>query len=149
MISASKEATEPKVSRGYHLESVVVSAITCSTVSEYLCHTWPRICSICRNHNPVLSQFLTYRRVWKKSSKMSNTCGAQELLTLPVLLRLLTDFVCLYTYEFWLSLCKIVRSSVILLIPLFIVVFSQTIVYPFVLFHLTIVLSFLRLTDFD
>jgi hypothetical protein len=33
--------------------------------------------------------------------------------------RLLTDFVCLYTYEFWLSLCKIVRSSVILLLPLF------------------------------
>ena len=31
-----------------------------------------------------------------------------------------TDFVCLYTYEFWLSLCKIVRSSVILLLPLFI-----------------------------
>ena len=32
--------------------------------------------------------------------------------------RLLTDFVCLYTYELWLSLCKIVRSSVILLLPL-------------------------------
>ena len=32
--------------------------------------------------------------------------------------RLLTDFVCLYTYEFLLSLCKIVRSSVILLLPL-------------------------------
>ena len=30
----------------------------------------------------------------------------------------LTDFVCLYNYEFWLSLCKIVRSSVILLLPL-------------------------------
>ena len=29
-----------------------------------------------------------------------------------------TDFVCLYTYEFWLSLWKIVRSSVILLLPL-------------------------------
>jgi hypothetical protein len=27
---------------------------------------------------------------------------------------------CLYNYEFWLSLCKIVRSSVILLLPLFI-----------------------------
>ena len=26
---------------------------------------------------------------------------------------------CLYNYEFWLSLCKIVRSSVILLLPLF------------------------------
>ena len=32
----------------------------------------------------------------------------------------MTDFVCLYTYEFWLSFCKIVRSSVILLLPLFI-----------------------------
>jgi L-asparagine transporter-like permease len=30
--------------------------------------------------------------------------------------RLLTDFVCLYTDEFWLSLCKIVRSLVILLL---------------------------------
>jgi prepilin signal peptidase PulO-like enzyme (type II secretory pathway) len=30
----------------------------------------------------------------------------------------LFQFVCLYTYEFWLSLCKIVRSSVILLLPL-------------------------------
>jgi hypothetical protein len=35
--------------------------------------------------------------------------------------RLLTDFVCLYNYEFWLSLCKIVRSSVILLLPLYII----------------------------
>ena len=33
--------------------------------------------------------------------------------------RFLTDFVCSYTYEFWLSLCKIARSSVILLLPLF------------------------------
>ena len=32
--------------------------------------------------------------------------------------RFLTDFVCLYNYEFWHSLCKIVRSSVILLLPL-------------------------------
>jgi hypothetical protein len=32
---------------------------------------------------------------------------------------LLTDFACLYNYEFWLSLCKIVRSSLILELPLF------------------------------
>ena len=37
--------------------------------------------------------------------------------------RLLTDFVCLYNYEFWLSLCKIVRSLVILLLPLFTILF--------------------------
>ena len=39
--------------------------------------------------------------------------------TVFTVFRLLTDFVCLYTYEFWLSLCKIVRSSVILLLPLY------------------------------
>jgi len=40
------------------------------------------------------------------------------IITVFTVFRLLTDFVCLYTYEFWLSLCKIVRSSVILLLPL-------------------------------
>jgi hypothetical protein len=30
----------------------------------------------------------------------------------------LFHFVCMHTYEFWLSLCKNVRSSVILLLPL-------------------------------
>ena len=38
--------------------------------------------------------------------------------------RLLTDFVCLYNYEFGLSLCKIVRSSVILLLPLLNITYS-------------------------
>ena len=43
-----------------------------------------------------------------------------RVITVFTVFRLLTDFVCLYNYEFWLSLCKIVRSSVILLLPLFI-----------------------------
>ena len=41
------------------------------------------------------------------------------IITVFPVFRLLTDFVCLYTYEFWLSLYKIARSSVILLLPLF------------------------------
>jgi hypothetical protein len=41
------------------------------------------------------------------------------VIGLSTIFWLLTDFVCLYNYEFWLSLCKIVRSSVILLLPLF------------------------------
>ena len=40
-------------------------------------------------------------------------------ITVFTVFRLLTDFVCLYNYEFGLSLSKIVRSSVILLLPLF------------------------------
>ena len=42
-----------------------------------------------------------------------------KVITVFLVFRLLTDFVCLYTYEFCLSLWKIVRSSVILLLPLF------------------------------
>jgi hypothetical protein len=41
-----------------------------------------------------------------------------RVITVFTVFRLLTDFVCLYNYEFGLSLCKIVRSSVILLLPL-------------------------------
>ena len=41
-----------------------------------------------------------------------------RVITFFPVFRLLTDFVCLYTYEFWLSLWKIVRSSIILLLPL-------------------------------
>jgi hypothetical protein len=43
-------------------------------------------------------------------------CSSSIWSTVFTVFRLLTDFVC---YEFWLSLCKIVRSSVILLLPLF------------------------------
>ena len=44
--------------------------------------------------------------------------GFTKVITVFTVFRLLTDFVCLYTYEFRLSLCKIVRSLVILLLPL-------------------------------
>jgi hypothetical protein len=40
-------------------------------------------------------------------------------ITVFPVFRLLPDFVCLYTYVFWLSLCKIVQSSVILFLRLF------------------------------
>jgi len=43
-----------------------------------------------------------------------------RVITVFTVFRLLTDFVCLYNYEFLLSLCKIVRSSVILLVPVLI-----------------------------
>ena len=42
------------------------------TITEYLCHKWPRICFICRMHFPVLSSFVTYYRVCSQS----NTTGA-------------------------------------------------------------------------
>ena len=56
-----------------------------------------------------------------------------RVITVFTVFRLLTDFVCLYTYEFWLSLCKIVRSSVILLLPLSSLVFCVFFMFVFVL----------------
>ena len=48
------------------------------TFTEYLCHIWPRICYICRNHYPVLSSLMTYQRVCNKSTcnTMGSTSGA-------------------------------------------------------------------------
>jgi hypothetical protein len=48
------------------------------------------------------------------------------VFTVFTVFRLMTDFVCLYNYEFWLSLCKIVRSSIILLLPLFAIIKCST-----------------------
>jgi hypothetical protein len=50
---------------------------------------------------------------------MIGYCGSLVVLFKCGLM--LTDFVCLYNYEFWLSLYKIDRSSVILLLPLIII----------------------------
>jgi hypothetical protein len=61
--------------------------------------------SLLRN-NHVHFQLNIYSRIW---------CG--PVISNFTVFRLLTDFVYLYTCEFWLSLCKIVRSSVILLLP--------------------------------
>ena len=64
-------------------------------------------------HTLVLSLFMTYQPTI--SLEMPVPSQGHYVFTV---FRLLTDFVCLYNYEFGLSLCKIVRSSVILLVPL-------------------------------
>jgi hypothetical protein len=47
----------------HHFENFTVANMTRLTVMEYLCYKWPRICSTCRKHFPVLSSFTTYYRV--------------------------------------------------------------------------------------
>jgi hypothetical protein len=57
-------------------ESVTVATMTWLAVTEYLCHKWPWICSICRKHNPVLVSFMTNHWVRQKSNMMGAKCGA-------------------------------------------------------------------------
>jgi hypothetical protein len=47
------------VNWSHHFESFTVATTTWLTIMEYMCHKWPRICSTCRKHLPVLSSLMT------------------------------------------------------------------------------------------
>ena len=57
------------------LKSFTVASTTWLTTTEYLCHKWPRTCSVCRNCNMILSSFITYYRVCNKSNTTVATYG--------------------------------------------------------------------------
>jgi hypothetical protein len=49
-----------------------------------MCHKWPRISSVCRNHNRALSSFMTYNWLATMSSATSASSGAATAyLTFP------------------------------------------------------------------
>jgi hypothetical protein len=56
--------------------------MTWLTVTEHLCHKWPRMCSTGPKHFPVPSSFMTYHRVCNLSSTTVSLME-QELLTIP------------------------------------------------------------------
>jgi hypothetical protein len=57
------------------LKSFTVASTTWLTTTEYLCHKWPRICSVSRNCNMILSSCITYYRVCNKSNTTVATYG--------------------------------------------------------------------------
>ena len=63
------------VVRGHHFYSLTVFSNTLLTVTEYLCLIWPLICSLCRNHNPMFSSFLTYHWICNKNNMRGATSG--------------------------------------------------------------------------
>ena len=60
----------------------MVATMTWLTAMEYLCHKWPRICSTCRKHFPVLSSFINYHGFVTRLKRRVSLVE-QELLTLP------------------------------------------------------------------
>jgi hypothetical protein len=52
-------------------------------------------------------------KIWFNPPFLQKCLYQVRVITVFTVFRLLTDFFCLYTYEFWLSFCKIVRSSII------------------------------------
>ena len=105
------------------------ATMTCLTVTEHLCHKLPRISSVCRYHNPVLSSFMTYHRLCSKSYTMGAACGtgtAYPSGTHSFLCRVLLIIVCpfvifLLAIVLWVEFFFELR---ILMIPLVSSIFS-------------------------
>lgn len=50
------------------------------TITEYLCHKWQQICSVCYRHNPViLSSCITYNHIFNKSMTTGVTSRATTI----------------------------------------------------------------------
>ena len=81
------------------------------TVMEYLCHKWPRICSTCRKHSPVLSSFMTYQNYFTSygNNFISNWmfCIKGNNVKLP---RCLKPFSCLTVFGVYICLLVIFAS---------------------------------------
>ena len=69
----------------------MVTAVTWSIVTDYLCHNLPRICSICRSHNDFLSSIMAYHMRNNKSNTMSTSDRAtttlqKQMISQPILM---------------------------------------------------------------
>jgi hypothetical protein len=56
--------------------------MTWLTITEYLCHKWSCLCSVCRNHNHILSYFMTYYCLYLSETRRM-LLVKQKLFTLP------------------------------------------------------------------
>jgi hypothetical protein len=82
-----------RYSRARCILSGEVEVIT-SKVTEYLCHKWPQICSVCRNHNSILYQLMTYNRFITRATWRISPVE-QKLPTVPGHLSSLLVFTCI------------------------------------------------------
>ena len=103
------------------------------TITVFLYNSWPRICSVCRNHNSVLSSLVIYLRVCKNSRTTGTTYGPETAYPSGAL-----EFIPHF------SGVHVARSVI------FYEVFCTSMFSPFVPFLFAITLSvLLRFTTFD
>jgi hypothetical protein len=101
-----------KLSWSHHSERCTVDTMTWVTVSEYLCHKWPRICSLCLIHNPVFSWLINGS---KMAGVTRGASGSHRMLVGFVLLDLLFSvFVdrCWSFCLFFFGYCIVYPSSI-------------------------------------
>jgi hypothetical protein len=59
-----------------HFESFTFATMIWLIASEYLCHNWPQISSLCRYHHPTVSTSVTHHRHFDKSNTTAATSKA-------------------------------------------------------------------------
>ena len=65
-------------------------------VTWYLCHKWARMCSFCRNHNPVLSAFMIY--IWACTKSYTTNTWVHPITTFSFLCIVLQMVVCPFVH---------------------------------------------------
>jgi hypothetical protein len=60
----------------HHFESFTVAIMNWLTVTEYMCHKLLWICFVSRNHNPIISLFVTYHCVCNNGNTTDAICEA-------------------------------------------------------------------------
>ena len=92
-VAVNKKATVPSVPSDYYFKRFKVATMNWLIVTDYMCPKRPRICSVYRNHNAVLSAFMTCHRVhfrfWWVSVARSLVFCVVFCISLFVLLRCL------------------------------------------------------------
>ena len=90
------------------------------TVTEYLCHKWPRLCSVCRNHIPVLFSSMIYHRVCNKDVRRVLQAEYELLFKVPEFIPVFGGFrdawslaLCAIFVDRWLSFCPVKFSHVL------------------------------------
>jgi hypothetical protein len=84
-----------------------------------LCRTlfiWrSRICSVCRNHDPVLSSFMTYHWLWYKSNTTGATRGTETAYPFGT-----PEFIPVSVGFVLINLCSVLGRSLFVLLSVFI-----------------------------
>ena len=123
------------------LESSVRKLYGCPwlIVAKYQCHKLPRICSVCRNHNPTLSSFMTYHGfvtrvtrqvalVWKElptlPERLSSSPFSVVLVVQCFLFSFISTIVYLFVFCSAIVFCRFVLCSAIVL-SVFLYFFQQ------------------------
>ena len=115
------------------------------TVTEYLCHKWPGICSVCRNHNSDLFLFITYQWVCNKSDMTGSTSGVWTVyLSGPCkFIPFLSDLMMLIHYisvYFYVDHCSLVFFFLLTICFVFSVLWITASDYIFVIFKVFLII---------